>query len=676
MSDTPVHLGERWRLWEQFALRGPGFPASGVLRLAPPGLAEAADKFTTGSATVAELTGPDWDAFAAEFGETAVQTAVELQRIAASPSFQAAVAWQNRPILDSGIAPFLSWEPSVAGRTSRARDREGMVAHYWQRFCVKNDSIGFFGPVGWGRWDLTRRGISVDPGTGLVERTTLYFSSWAVDTLAKTLDEDPDLRDWVAPRRVPFVRASGDGVLVPGRAPQPATPAMLAVLARCDGTRSVRDLRGELGSEFDAALAELVRRRWVVHRLEVAAGPWPERHLRAWLEGVGDPAARSRGLDRLDRFDRGRERIRDAGGDVAALTAAMSAMEAEFTELTAAAAVREKSRSTAPCRALVYADCVRAARAGAGTEVLAALAPLDLMLTSVAWMTSTLAERVMAAARKVYDRLAVAGPVDLASFWFGCLPILHGDATGWATELQHEFRRRWLEILRPTGEVARVRRSTVDMAAAVRTAFGDRPPGWAAARYLSPDVLVAAEDAAAVERGEFELVLGELHVASNTLGFWVFVSQHPAPDELFAETSRDHPEPRLLPMLAKEHRARLSTRTNHALVRPEDYYVGLVDYTADPHRPRTVCSADVSVELRDDQLTAVLPDGRAFPAVEIFAHVLTTMSMDLFRLMPEDAHTPRVTVDRLVVARETWRFTATDLDFARDKDESRRYVRT
>jgi Lantibiotic dehydratase, N terminus len=323
---------------------------------------------------------------------------------------------------------------------------------------------------------------------------------------------------------------------------------------------------------------------------------------------------------------------------------------------------------------LVYADCVRAARAGAGTEVLVALAPLDLMLTSVAWMTSTLAERVMTRAREVYDRLAASGPVDLASFWFGCLPILHGDATGWAAELQHEFRSRWLEILRPQG--SRVYRSTVDIAAAVRTAFGDRPPGWAAARYLSPDVLVAAEDAAAVERGEFELVLGELHVASNTLGFWVFVSQHPAPSELFAETDRDHPEPRLLPMLAKEHRARLSTRTNHALVRPEDYYVGLVDYTADPHRPRTVCSADVSVELREDQLTAVLPDGRAFPAVEVFAHVLTTMSMDLFRLMPEEAHTPRVTVDRLVVARETWRVTASDLDFARDKDEARRYVRT
>ncbi|MEU3209003.1 hypothetical protein ABZ702_35115, partial [Streptomyces cyaneofuscatus] len=27
--------GGRWRLWEQFSLRGPGFPVGGVLDLAP-----------------------------------------------------------------------------------------------------------------------------------------------------------------------------------------------------------------------------------------------------------------------------------------------------------------------------------------------------------------------------------------------------------------------------------------------------------------------------------------------------------------------------------------------------------------------------------------------------------------------------------------------------------------
>ncbi|WP_026268911.1 lantibiotic dehydratase, partial [Salinispora arenicola] len=176
-----------WRLWSQFALRGPGFPAAGVLALAPAGLAEGADKFEVGT----DLSGADWTAFETLFSEAMVATAQELQRIAAMPTFRAALAWQNRQLLDSGIAPFLAWTPSAAGRTSMPRQREELVAHYWQRFCVKNDTIGFFGPVGWGRWDLSTRGITVDPGTGLVDASQVYFSSWAIDQVARTVEADP-----------------------------------------------------------------------------------------------------------------------------------------------------------------------------------------------------------------------------------------------------------------------------------------------------------------------------------------------------------------------------------------------------------------------------------------------------------------------------------------------------
>ncbi|MFD8555620.1 lantibiotic dehydratase, partial [Streptomyces fradiae] len=198
---------------------------------------------------------------------------------------------------------------------------------------------------------------------------------------------------------------------------------------------------------------------------------------------------------------------------------------------------------------------------------------------------------------------------------------------------------------------------------------------WTAARYVSPDVMVAATGAEAVERGDFQLVLGELHLAANTLGASLFVHQHPDPGALVRLTDRDHPRPRLMPLLPKEHRSRLSARTRHALVRPQDYHVALVDLTSGAGRPRTVLSADVAVTERDGRLVVVLPDGAEFAAVDVFAHVLTTLAMDLFRILPEDGHTPRVTVDRLVVARETWRLPGAGLDFAGEKDEARRFVR-
>jgi hypothetical protein len=192
---------------------------------------------------------------------------------------------------------------------------------------------------------------------------------------------------------------------------------------------------------------------------------------------------------------------------------------------------------------------------------------------------------------------------------------------------------------------------------------------------MSPDLFILADDAAAVERGDFGLVLGEMHVGTNTLTQSLFVMQHPDAGELLAETSTDFPQPRLMPMMPKESKAlRWSTRSRPALIRPEDYLVGMVDYTADPHRPRTVLGAYVLVEKRDGRLVAVLPDGAVFSLLDVFGNALTNQVMNRFTLLPDADRSPRVTVDRMVLARETWRFAAGTLGFAAEKSEARRFV--
>ncbi|BBC92008.1 lantibiotic dehydratase [Streptomyces griseofuscus] len=666
-EDLVPSLG-RWRLWEQFALRGAGFPADGVLRLAPPGLAEAADKFGAGE----PLDGPDWSGFARLFTEAAVETAHTLQDIARAPAFREAVAWQNRPVLTSGIAPFLRWTPTADSRSSMPRQREELVAHYWQRFCVKNDTIGFFGPVGWGRWDFGTRTVGVDPGTGLIAKSSVYWASWGIDALAKMLDADPALREWIAPRRVPFLVLDGDRVRVPGRRPIPVSAETAAVLARCDGVRPARSIAAELpDTDVPAVLTDLVARRWVVQRLEIPADTHPDRALRAWLETVGAPEPRRRGLAALDRLERGRAAVA-AATDVDTLVQALTALEQDFTELTDTAAVREKSASTAPCRSLVYSDSRRSARARLGPGMLEALRPLRLLMDSAAWLTSELAATVREEVRLVHDRLAAEGPVDLASFWFACLPALHGAARAKSAELQRKFAARWGRILAVPEGAREVTVSTADIETAVREGFASGGDGWTTARYLSPDILIAAESTEAIERGDFTLVLGELHMASNTLGASLFTHQHPDIAELLDLTDRDHPGPRLMPLIPKEHRARLSARVRHTLVRPQDRQVALADFTADP--ARTIRSADATVENQAGDLVVRLPDGSVFPALDVFSHVLTTLSMDLFQLLPQADHTPRVTLDRLVVARETWRLPAADASFADEKDEARRFV--
>ncbi|WP_103545079.1 lantibiotic dehydratase [Streptomyces sp. SM1] len=679
MSDehAPVLLpGGGWRLWEEFALRGPGFPADGVLRLAPPGLAEGADKFGPGS----DLSGAEWEAFAEELSAAAVDTARHLQHIAGRPRFQAALAWQNPAVLRTGIAPFLRWTPGVDKRSSMPRQREELVAHYWQRFCVKNDTIGFFGPVGWGRWNPSApHAVTVDAGRDFLAAQEVYFSGWAVDALAKVLAEDPELMRWIPPRRMSFVRCEDGAVQVPGRPAQPVGELQQAVLRHCDGTRHTAAIAAELDldpGEVDAIVGELVRRRWVAQRLEVPAATHPDQALRRILERVPDEPARDRALAKLAVLERGRDAVRAAGTDADALTAAIGALEADFAALTDSDAQRAKGTRTAPCRGLVYSDARRSATATAGPALLEHLEPLQLCLTAARWMTNRFADAIRARLRTVHDRLSADGtPVDLATLWMHTLPSPHPDAGDLIDTAQAELRAKWARILDLPPDARRVRLTTAELADRVRREFAEPGDGWSLARYISPDLLVVAEDADAVARGDVGLVLGEMHCALNTMGASLFVHQHPDRDRLIAETTRDFPGPRLLPTLPKELPLRWSTRSRPSLDRPEDHYVTLVDQTGDPHRPNSVPSADVRVEDRDGRLTAVLPDGTAHDVLDAYANTLTQRVMDRFTLRPEGEHTPRITIDRMTVARETWQLPVGDVDFADEKSEAARFVR-
>ncbi|MEU3099271.1 lantibiotic dehydratase [Streptomyces sp. NPDC006967] len=679
MSDehAPVLLpGGGWRLWEEFALRGPGFPADGVLRLAPPGLAEGADKFGPGS----DLSGAEWEAFAEELSAAAVDTARHLQHIAGRPRFQAALAWQNPAVLRTGIAPFLRWTPGVDKRSSMPRQREELVAHYWQRFCVKNDTIGFFGPVGWGRWNPSApHAVTVDAGRDFLAAQEVYFSGWAVDALAKVLAEDPELMRWIPPRRMSFVRCEDGAVQVPGRPAQPVGELQQAVLRHCDGTRHTAAIAAELDldpGEVDAIVGELVRRRWVAQRLEVPAATHPDQALRRILERVPDEPARDRALAKLAVLERGRDAVRAAGTDADALTAAIGALEADFAALTDSDAQRAKGTRTAPCRGLVYSDARRSATATAGPALLEHLEPLQLCLTAARWMTNRFADAIRARLRTVHDRLSADGtPVDLATLWMHTLPSPHPDAGDLIDTAQAELRAKWARILDLPPDARRVRLTTAELADRVRREFAEPGDGWSLARYISPDLLVVAEDADALARGDVGLVLGEMHCALNTMGASLFVHQHPDRDRLIAETTRDFPGPRLLPTLPKELPLRWSTRSRPSLDRPEDHYVTLVDQTGDPHRPNSVPSADVRVEDRDGRLTAVLPDGTAHDVLDAYANTLTQRVMDRFTLRPEGEHTPRITIDRMTVARETWQLPVGDVDFADEKSEAARFVR-
>jgi hypothetical protein len=150
MDDHLVPLGADWALCRDFAVRSAGFPVAGL------------------------------DAFGAD------DEPARLRNIAADPAFREAVTWQNRGVLATAVDGLLE----AGGAPSKVRRREEIVARYWQRYCSKNDTIGFFGPLAWG--ELRDNGPALaQRSRALIRERTVHMETWCLERFMQTFTDDP-----------------------------------------------------------------------------------------------------------------------------------------------------------------------------------------------------------------------------------------------------------------------------------------------------------------------------------------------------------------------------------------------------------------------------------------------------------------------------------------------------
>jgi hypothetical protein len=185
--------------------------------------------------------------------------------------------------------------------------------------------------------------------------------------------------------------------------------------------------------------------------------------------------------------------------------------------------------------------------------------------------------------------------------------------------------------------------------------------------------MLAARDAEAVSRGDYLQVLGELHQGINTLGASFFHEQHPAPEEILSAAAWDLPEPRLEQLQSHNH-PRTNSRTIIGLLSPKDHLLALSGDVVGP-AAQMMPIGSLVVEEEGGELYLRARDGRLRrELVEALGGLMSNMSFNSFKPLAPRAHTPRVTVDRLVVARESWRAPAGEMDFAAEKDEAARFL--
>jgi hypothetical protein len=264
--------------------------------------------------------------------------------------------------------------------------------------------------------------------------------------------------------------------------------------------------------------------------------------------------------------------------------------------------------------------------------------------------------------------------VPLTSLWLYANSLLFSDDNEPFRALRRGLQERWAAILPFTPDQRRVSWTTAELAPAVEAAFRAPGPGWAGACYQSPDVMLAAASVEAIARGEVLYVLGELHPGVNTLRSAFFGAQHPAPDNLLEATRRDLPEPQVL-IVATRGEGGATLRICNSLVDARDWRLLYADDSCGVPTGQPLPVSALVVDREAGGLAVRTRDGRlCVDVMEALGELLSYRLINHFDILPPADHRPRISVDRLVVRREQWRFAAADLPFARVADEAERYL--
>ncbi len=620
------------------------------------------------------------------FKKAREDTSQAIREIANLPEFREALTWQNRAAVKTALDSLLRNHEKPGTRDSAQKQHEELVASYWQRYCTKNDTIGFFGPVGWARIVPEIGHLIARHGTQLVAFRKTYWESWAIEALAAAIARKYNLQPWIAPFLVPYVRVEGTVLYHPLFGGLRLTAKQAALLQACNGRDSAKHIAGKLqrlpllkfqgAAEVYDGLREMVTKGFVYWKFNIPLGPHPEHVLRQALERIDEVNIRKRSLDCLDEFDSARAYVEESAGNPDKLNLAFQNLEQVFTRLTGLPATRNQGKVYAG-RTLVYEDCRRDVEVLICEEWLKDLVdPLSLLLATGRWFTSRVAEVYKSKFLQVYSEIvrATGNPiVDATLCWGKAAEFLFDKSPVLMSPLQEEFRSKWERILQLGEGREPVVYTCDELRSRILQEFPPSEPGWTGARYHSPDIMIAAASEEAIRKGDYLFVMGEVHVSANTLQASLFANQHTSPKELVDAVEHDLGISNVVPVGPKGEDT--GSRTVQSLIPKSNFRL---EYVADSFvmdRSKALPVSSLVLEKHQGELIAKTRDGRfRMNVIDLVGGLLSVLAIDCFRIMAPRRHSPRISIDRLVIKRESWRFSPSELQFAQCSDSSERFL--
>lgn len=559
------------------------------------------------------------------------QLRAELYTLAADDLIQDAVFLSNPAVYENTWQRFLA----APQRPDNAHWRriERTVYTYLQRFCGKNETTSFFGPMGYGEIDDDGDEHAFEVKIVPKRRRRTFLSFWAVGELARVINRERDFRLHL-PLRWNTLYTLGNGVARSTALEREVAlddETMRFLHAHQDNASLAVTAAASGVARPDKVVAPLLKAGILLFGIVVPADTFET--LQALQEAVADlpdSQLRASWLERLVGLRTLLDRFAASSG--AERRETLDALEKAFTTYTGLPARRGEGQ--------IYAD--------------------RLVIYEEANSQFAL---------HVGQRLAS----DLARQLSGGLEL----SAAYGENVQNEYHRQMLQLLgnresmnflryamdaRPDGEIksqfsplpaleiGEVSERSVTLAPDL---YGTSTPGG---RYALPDVCIMAPSPDAIARGQYSVILGRVH---HHLLLWSWLSTFYPNREVYDQVARTwlEQEPTAQAIIGLELSRRNKAFYSFPGRRTVMPSVNLLE------SPKEVISAgDLKVVAHDGKLELHTPDGQrvylylaladypTYPPFGVLAHPLVFH----VPMKASGQHMPRLYVGESIYQRERW----------------------
>jgi hypothetical protein len=457
-----------------------------------------------------------------------------LRAIAQDERFREAVFLSNPDFFKTGLAAFLAMEDDKP-MTAKMRQVETTVATYLQRFCAKNDTCSFFGPVNYARAAPgASRSLAITFADSPLRAREAFFAYWAAADLARKVSEVPEIQLALPVRRSPLCRVLESGQVHVSLLERTVRLSELQrrVFDAADGSRTSSAIGEALGLSAEVVEREvqsLAKAKLLLRAIEIAPSEFhPLRSLIDQLRQLrllpGSCAAKWPWLESLAELESARREF--AGADLRRREAILGGVERQFERLSGGSPRRRAGQMYAD-RTLLYEDCLgsmeRVEIGGALFEDLAARIALPLRVA--ACHARLLRDDLHGLAVAVHAELA-SGAREVAYGLFA--QRLKGEVDAGSPELAGGRARAFLDRLHRA--VACAERGPKASLSSADLSFLAEYEASSPGLLASPDLMIAARSLEALNRGELTIVMAELH--DNATLWDTLMYFHPERDDV------------------------------------------------------------------------------------------------------------------------------------------------